>query len=199
MINQDIKHSVWHLHQCINDRGSWVPQQVFFMLKAIFSNGKMSAWFRFPPSRGEFITATAAATHRHLFTVRAGSCFDRPHVLRMLSSGSWHVGSTRWPSGVRLRCVIAVAVNHSSTVAPAAPGALVGEPLSCDACLKSIINAAFSLSCVKRHKLEHGCSGSRSKTAFVPLHQFSDNLLYSGESEVLKSSVKWRNLRSLHC
>ena len=38
-----------------------------------------------------------------------------------------------------------------------------------------------SLSCVKLHKVEFDCSGVRNKTAFVPLNQFSDNLLYSGE------------------
>ncbi|KAL5457277.1 hypothetical protein EMCRGX_G034525 [Ephydatia muelleri] len=36
-----------------------------------------------------------------------------------------------------------------------------------------------SLSCVKQHKTEYGCDGTRSKTSFVPLSEFSDNHLLS--------------------
>ena len=38
-----------------------------------------------------------------------------------------------------------------------------------------------SVDCVKRHKIDHGCSGVRCKTKFVPLTDFSDNHFYSGE------------------
>lgn len=40
----------------------------------------------------------------------------------------------------------------------------------------------LSLQCVKKHKEDSGCSGIRDKTAFVPLSQFDEMALLSGES-----------------
>ncbi|KAK2824859.1 hypothetical protein Q7C36_018786 [Tachysurus vachellii] len=40
----------------------------------------------------------------------------------------------------------------------------------CPGCLK----CSCSLSCVKQHKLQSGCSGVRDRTAFVPLSRFGD-------------------------
>lgn len=37
------------------------------------------------------------------------------------------------------------------------------------------------LDCVKAHKARTGCSGKRDRTAFVPLAEFCDNVLVSGE------------------
>lgn len=45
------------------------------------------------------------------------------------------------------------------------------------ATIKSVL---FSLECVKRHKVECGCSGKRCKTMFVKMSDFGDNQLYSG-------------------
>ena len=46
----------------------------------------------------------------------------------------------------------------------------------------------YSVACVKRHKIDHGCSGVRCKTKFVALNDFSDNHLYSGEVNTI---VHW--------
>lgn len=40
----------------------------------------------------------------------------------------------------------------------------------------------WSLQCVKKHKEDSGCSGIRNKTAFVPVSQFDEMALLSGES-----------------
>lgn len=40
-----------------------------------------------------------------------------------------------------------------------------------------------SLACVKEHKTSTECSGKRNRTEFVPLSDFSDRELLSGESE----------------
>lgn len=37
------------------------------------------------------------------------------------------------------------------------------------------------LACVKAHKARTECSGKRDRTGFVPLAQFCDNVLVSGE------------------
>lgn len=44
-----------------------------------------------------------------------------------------------------------------------------------------IVFRCDSLTCVKHHKIEFGCSGVRCKTTFVPIKEFSDNVLYSGK------------------
>lgn len=39
-----------------------------------------------------------------------------------------------------------------------------------------------SLACVNAHKAQHGCSGKRDRTAYVPLKEFGDREVMSGEA-----------------
>ena len=43
-----------------------------------------------------------------------------------------------------------------------------------------------ALACVKAHKDRTGCDGKRDRTAFVPLAEFCDNVLVSGEQQFLE-------------
>lgn len=57
----------------------------------------------------------------------------------------------------------------------------------------------WSLQCVKKHKEDSGCSGIRNKTAFVPISQFDEMALLSGESLINWRDITLRPCLYLHC
>jgi hypothetical protein len=61
----------------------------------------------------------------------------------------------------------------------------------CEECGKNVFKykcpgcgvRSCGLECVKAHKNRTNCSGKRNRTAFVPISEFDDNVLISGEED----------------
>jgi hypothetical protein len=61
----------------------------------------------------------------------------------------------------------------------------------CEECGKNVFKykcpgcgvRSCGLECVKAHKTRTNCSGKRNRTAFVPISEFDDNVLISGEED----------------